>query len=167
VRCLPTASALPLKKDFGTSRWQLWYQATRLARVCEGQRSTRTGSAPTILTPGEMTQHDPCRASALAWRTGSDDDGLLGALQPLNLLIKLGDARSRSGSQRAAECLLSSRDRPSFAAVATAGMCQNRASSWANRTMTVDRVVDQASPRLLRYARSEISLHMIDVRNCW
>jgi hypothetical protein len=34
---------------------------------------------------------------------------------------------SRSGSQRAAERQrpLSSRDRPSFAAVATAGMCQN------------------------------------------
>jgi hypothetical protein len=44
----------------------------------------------------------------------------------LNLLIKLGDARSRSGSQRAAERQrpLPSRDRPSFAAVATAGMCQ-------------------------------------------
>jgi hypothetical protein len=73
---LPTASALPLKKDFGTSRWQLWYQATRLTRVCEGQRSTRTGTTPTISTPGEVTQHDPCRASALAWRTGGDDKGL-------------------------------------------------------------------------------------------
>jgi hypothetical protein len=42
-------------------------------------------------------------------------------------LIKLGDARSRSGSQRAAERqrLLSSRDRPSFAAVGAAGMCQD------------------------------------------
>jgi hypothetical protein len=72
-----------------------------------------------------MTQHDPCRASKLARRTGGDDNGLVGALQPLDLLIKLGDARSRSGSQRAAERQrpLSSRDRPSFAAVATAGMC--------------------------------------------
>jgi hypothetical protein len=43
------------------------------------------------LDPGEMTQHDPCRASALAWRTGGNDDGLLGPLQPLDLLIKLGD----------------------------------------------------------------------------
>jgi hypothetical protein len=50
-----------------------------------------------------MTQDDPCRASALAWRTGGDDNGLAGALQPLDLLIKLSDARSRSGSQRAAE----------------------------------------------------------------
>jgi hypothetical protein len=23
-----------------------------------------------------VTQHDPCRASALAWRTGGDDKGL-------------------------------------------------------------------------------------------
>jgi hypothetical protein len=59
-----------------------------------------------------------------ACSTGGDD--LVGALQPLDLLIELGDARSRSGSQGAAECLLSSRDRPSFAAVATAGMCQTR-----------------------------------------
>ncbi len=38
-------------------------------------------------------------------------------------MIKLSDARSRSGSQRAAERQrpLSSRDRPSFTAVATAG----------------------------------------------
>jgi len=86
VRCLPTASALPLKKDFGTSRWQLWYQATRLARVCEGQRSTRTGTTPTISTPGEMTPHDPCRASGLARRTGGDDNGLLDALEPLDFV---------------------------------------------------------------------------------
>jgi hypothetical protein len=46
-----------------------------------------------------MTQHDPWRATALAWRTGGDDNGVLGALQPLDLLIKLGDARSRSGSR--------------------------------------------------------------------
>jgi hypothetical protein len=77
------------------------------------------------LDPRRSDQHDPWRATALAWRTGGDGNGLVGALQPLNLLIKLGDARSRSGSQRAAECLLSSRDRPSFAAVAAAGMCQN------------------------------------------
>jgi len=30
---------------------------------------------------GLNTQHDPWRASSLAWRTGGDDDGLLGALQ--------------------------------------------------------------------------------------
>jgi hypothetical protein len=48
-----------------------------------------------------MTQHDPCRASVLAWRTGGDDNGLLGALQPLDLLIKLGDARAEHpGSTR-------------------------------------------------------------------
>ena len=29
---------------------------------------------------GLNTQHDPWRASALAWRTGGDDNGLLGAL---------------------------------------------------------------------------------------
>jgi hypothetical protein len=73
------------KKDFGTSRWQLWYQATRLALCAEGQRSTRAGSAPTISTPGEMTQHDPCRASRLARRTGGDDelDGLFEFGDPL------------------------------------------------------------------------------------
>jgi hypothetical protein len=27
-------------------------------------------------------QHDPWRASAFAWRTGCDDNGLLGALEP-------------------------------------------------------------------------------------
>jgi hypothetical protein len=77
-----------------------------------------------------MTQHDPFRASALAWRTGGDDNGLLGALEPVDLLIKLSDARSLSGSQRVAERQrpLSSRDRPSFAAVATAGMCQKPTS---------------------------------------
>jgi hypothetical protein len=31
---------------------------------------------------GLDTKHDPCRASALAWRTGGDDNGLVGALQP-------------------------------------------------------------------------------------
>jgi hypothetical protein len=54
--------------------------------VCaEGQRSTRAGSAPTISTPGEMTQHDPCRASRLARRTGGDDelDGLFEFGDPL------------------------------------------------------------------------------------
>jgi hypothetical protein len=45
-----------------------------------------------------MTQHDTCRASALALRSGGDDNRFLGALQPLDLLIKLSDARSRSGS---------------------------------------------------------------------
>jgi hypothetical protein len=37
------------------------------------------------------TQHDPCRASALAWSTSGDDNGLLGAPQPLDLLFELGD----------------------------------------------------------------------------
>ncbi len=61
--------------------------------VCaEGQRSTRAGFDTYHLNPRRMTQHDPWRASVLAWRTGGDDNGLLGALQPLDLLIKLGDA---------------------------------------------------------------------------
>jgi hypothetical protein len=29
----------------------------------------------------------------LTWRTGGDDDGLLGALEPVDLLIKLSDPR--------------------------------------------------------------------------
>jgi hypothetical protein len=36
---------------------------------------------------GLDTQHDPRRASALARRTGGDDNGLLGALQPFDLLL--------------------------------------------------------------------------------
>jgi hypothetical protein len=55
-----------------------------------------------ILTPGPLrgadagrlngldTQHDPGRASPLAWRTGGDDDSLLGALQPLDLDYRNG-----------------------------------------------------------------------------
>jgi hypothetical protein len=55
-------------------------------------RTSRGADAapPTAFTP----QHDPCRASALARRTGGDDDGLLGALQPLDLL-EVGDPCSR------------------------------------------------------------------------
>jgi hypothetical protein len=37
------------------------------------------------------TQHDPWRTSALAWRTGGDDNGLLGALQPVDLTFEFGD----------------------------------------------------------------------------
>jgi hypothetical protein len=37
-----------------------------------------------------VTQHDPWRASALARRTGGDDN-LLGALQPVDLLFEFGD----------------------------------------------------------------------------
>ena len=32
------------------------------------------------------TQHDPWWASTLAWRIGADDDGLLGALEPADLV---------------------------------------------------------------------------------
>jgi hypothetical protein len=72
-------------------------------------------------------------------RTGGDDNGLRGALQPLDLLIKLSDARSRSGSQRAAERqrLLSSRDRPSFAAVAARLGCANRVLTRRSKEHTL------------------------------
>ena len=40
---------------------------------------------------GFNTQHDPWRASSLAWRTGGGDNGLLGALQPVDLLFEFGD----------------------------------------------------------------------------
>ena len=40
---------------------------------------------------GLNTQHDPGRASSLAWRAGGDDNGLLGALEPINLTFGLGD----------------------------------------------------------------------------
>jgi hypothetical protein len=85
------------------------------------------------------------RASALARRTDGDDNGLVGALQPVDLLIKLSDARSRSGSQRAAERQrpLSSRDRPSFAAVATAGMCQEETSQVAKDYSFSDAVLGE------------------------
>jgi hypothetical protein len=37
------------------------------------------------------TEHDPWRASAFAWRTGGDDNGLLCALEPVNLTVEFGD----------------------------------------------------------------------------
>src|SRR5262249_26363813 len=37
---------------------------------------------------GFNTQHDPWRASSLAWRTGGDDNGFLGALEPVDLLFE-------------------------------------------------------------------------------
>jgi hypothetical protein len=64
------------KKDFGTSRWQLWYQATRLARVCgrAEEHSRRVGTYH--LNPRRNDPARPMPASALAWRTGGDDDSL-------------------------------------------------------------------------------------------
>jgi hypothetical protein len=50
---------------------------------------TRPDAAPNY---GLNTQHDPWRASALARRTRGDDNGLLGALHPLDLLLGLGHA---------------------------------------------------------------------------
>ncbi len=49
-----------------------------------------------------MIQHNPSRAPVLALRTGCDDNGLLGALQPVDLLFKLGDppARALADSER-------------------------------------------------------------------
>jgi hypothetical protein len=40
---------------------------------------------------GLNTQHDPWRASSLACRTRGDDDGLLGALHPVDFLFEFGD----------------------------------------------------------------------------
>jgi class 3 adenylate cyclase len=40
---------------------------------------------------GLNAQHDPRRASQLTWPTGCDDNGLLGALEPIDLLFELGD----------------------------------------------------------------------------
>jgi hypothetical protein len=40
---------------------------------------------------GLDTQHDPRRASAFAWRTCGHDNGLLGALEPVDLIFKFGD----------------------------------------------------------------------------
>jgi hypothetical protein len=71
-----------------------------------------------------MTQHDPCRAFALACRTGGDHDGRVGALQPLDLLFKLGDPLLLR-AQRAAERLLSSRDQPSFVALPRLGCAKS------------------------------------------
>jgi hypothetical protein len=80
VRCLPTASALPLKKDFGTSRLAALVSGYTTC-PCGGRAEEHSRRVDTYhLNPGEMTQHDPCRASALAWRSGGDDNGLVGAL---------------------------------------------------------------------------------------
>jgi len=40
---------------------------------------------------GLNTQHDPWQAPSLAWRTSDDDDGLLSALCPVDLLFELSD----------------------------------------------------------------------------
>jgi hypothetical protein len=40
---------------------------------------------------GINTQHNPCRASRLAWRTCRDDNGLLSALKPVDLPFEFGD----------------------------------------------------------------------------
>jgi hypothetical protein len=47
-------------------------------------------------------QHNPWRAAPLAWRTRSDDDGLLSALQPIDLLFEFGDPllALRQGARR-------------------------------------------------------------------
>jgi hypothetical protein len=61
-----------------------------------------------------FTQHDPCRASALAWRTGGDDDALLGALQPVDLLFKGGDPLlALAASERLSVCFRAVTGRPS------------------------------------------------------
>jgi hypothetical protein len=48
------------------------------------------------------TQHDPWRASALACRAGRDDNGLLGALKPVDLFFEFGDSllALREGARR-------------------------------------------------------------------
>ena len=53
----------------------------QLAKADDPSAHSR-GACPTRLY-GLPTQHGPCRASALARRAGGDDDGLLGALNPL------------------------------------------------------------------------------------
>jgi hypothetical protein len=40
---------------------------------------------------GLNTQHDPFRASSLAWSTRCDDNGLLAALEPIDFLFEFGD----------------------------------------------------------------------------
>jgi hypothetical protein len=40
---------------------------------------------------GLNTQHDPRWASSLAWRACRDDNGLLRALEPVNLTFEFGD----------------------------------------------------------------------------
>jgi hypothetical protein len=102
VRCLPTASALPLKKDFGTSR---------LAALVSGYTTCPCGGRAEEHSRRFDTYHlnprrnDPARPMAgirarvaHRWRLR----GLLCALQPVDLLIKLGDppARALAASER-------------------------------------------------------------------
>ena len=47
---------------------------------------------------GLNTQHDPCRASSLAWRAGGDDNGLLSALE-LDLIFEFGDLLLAQGDR--------------------------------------------------------------------
>jgi hypothetical protein len=47
----------------------------------------RTPGASMALTPSTIHGGD----SSLAWRTGRDDNGLLGALEPIDLLFEFGD----------------------------------------------------------------------------
>jgi hypothetical protein len=61
-------------------------------RRLDGQNITGTESN-SLRTPSASlnTQHDPCRASALALHTGDDSNGLVGAPQPIDALFELGD----------------------------------------------------------------------------
>jgi hypothetical protein len=40
---------------------------------------------------GLHTQYDPRQAPSLAWRTRTDDNGRLGALESVNLTFEFGD----------------------------------------------------------------------------
>jgi hypothetical protein len=79
------------------SDWFGWLGSDVVAAL--SNRTGASGGAGAARVSGLDTQHDASRTSALACRSGGDDNRFLGAPQPLDLLIKLSDARSRSGSQ--------------------------------------------------------------------
>jgi hypothetical protein len=162
VRCLPTASALPLKKDFGTSRLAALVSSYT---TCPCVRRAEEHSHRDDTYHLDPRRNDPARPMGgirARMAHGGDDNGVLGTLQLLDLLIKLSDARSRSGIQRVAERPLSSRDRPSFAAVATAGMCQEPTFSpigiygiSAGRSFRLDSGLFNNWAPLLRFGRKQ------------
>jgi hypothetical protein len=83
---LPTASALPQKKDFGTSRLAALVSGYTTC-PCGGRAEEHSRRFDTYhLNPRRNDPARPRRASALAWRTGGD------YVAPIDVLFEFGDA---------------------------------------------------------------------------
>ena len=63
-----------------------------IARSFRAHRPTASLKRLRVASRGASAQHDPWRAAPVAWRAGRNDDGLLGALQPVDLLFEFGDS---------------------------------------------------------------------------